>query len=242
MRAYIVSADALNLREQPSTEAAVLVRLVRGQAVARLDEVEWGAGWWRVFADTGGDMAFEGYCVARHLSSATAGSAPAPPAVSSAGPDPATIMLSRHFSLADLTISETAARRGIDNTPTGEVLENLKRTAGHLEDIQTRLGAIIAVSSAYRSPALNRVIGGSNSSDHTRGLAADFTCRAIGTPHEVCTRIEASGIGFDQLIHEFGRWVHIGFGPRMRRQSLTVFQGTGYKLGILTEAEARALS
>jgi zinc D-Ala-D-Ala carboxypeptidase len=243
MRAYEVTANpALNLREQPESSAQVLVQLKKGQVVARLDDVEWGAGWWRVFADPAGDTsAYEGYCAGRHLRPVTStgqgGRQPAEPA-----PDPHSVtMLSETFSMADMTISETAARKGINNVPTGQELVNLKSTADRMEDLRRSLGgAVISISSAYRSRALNAEIGGSNNSDHTRGLAVDFTCSSLGTPYQVCQRIEAAGVKFDQLIHEFGRWVHIGFGSRMRQQSLTIFRGTGYRLGILTEAEARA--
>lgn len=130
--------------------------------------------------------------------------------------------LSPHFTLAELTASETAARRGIDNDPPPEVIERLKHTALGLEAVRIRLGAPIIVSSGYRSPELNVAVGGSKNSDHTRGDAADFICPGFGAPSTIVSALKDSGIQFDQLIEEFGRWVHISFGPRMRDQVLRI--------------------
>jgi zinc D-Ala-D-Ala carboxypeptidase len=130
--------------------------------------------------------------------------------------------LSPHFTLAEMTVSETAARRGIDNDPPPDVVERLKHTALGLEAVRIRLGAPIVVSSGYRSPALNAAIGGAQNSDHTRGDAADFICPGFGAPSTIVSALKDSGIQFDQLIEEFGRWVHISFGPRMRGQVLRI--------------------
>jgi hypothetical protein len=130
--------------------------------------------------------------------------------------------LSPHFTLAEMTVSETAARRGIDNDPPPDVVERLKHTALGLEAVRIRLGAPIVVSSGYRSPALNAAIGGAQNSDHTRGDAADFICQGFGAPSTIVSALKDSGIQFDQLIEEFGRWVHISFGPRMRGQVLRI--------------------
>ena len=58
------------------------------------------------------------------------------------------------------------------------------------------------------------------------------------TPYQLCQEVKKAGIKFDQIIHEFGRWMHISFAPEMRQQELTIFKPEGkYKAGILTEAE-----
>ena len=64
--------------------------------------------------------------------------------------------------------------------------------------------------------------GGSAPPAHMVGFAADFACPANGKPLAVCRAIAAAGIPFDQLIHEYGRWIHIGIGPRARQQLLTI--------------------
>jgi len=142
--------------------------------------------------------------------------------------------LSPHFSLSELTASQTAIRRGIDNTPPPDVVETLKRTALGLEGVRSVLGSPVIISSGYRSPALNRAIGGAGRSQHTLGEAADFICPGYGSPLEVCRAIVKAGIGFDQLIHE-GTWVHISFTQKPRGQVLTAHfnvSGVSYTRGL----------
>lgn len=143
--------------------------------------------------------------------------------------------LSPHFTLSELIGSQTAARLGIANTPSPIVLSNLEGTAAKLEQIRQILGNnFIAISSGYRSPALNRAIGGSTSSAHCLGYAVDFICPKFGTPLQICQKIMASPIKYDQLIFE-GTWVHISFDPKNRGEDLTAtFKGgkVSYSKGI----------
>jgi len=147
------------------------------------------------------------------------------------------MMLSKHFSLEELTASEVAARAGIDNTPPAEAIRNLVRLAEGLELVRAALrNNAIHVTSGYRSPRLNQMVGGSKNSMHTQGLAADILCPAFGPPLEVCRAIATSGIPADQVIHEFGRWCHVGFAPEghaARNELLTIANAaTGYELGL----------
>lgn len=132
--------------------------------------------------------------------------------------------LTDHFTLDELTASQTAARRGINNIPSAATVDNLTRTAQTLEHIRVLLGSRpVVVSSGYRSPALNAAVGGAKNSAHMLGLAADFTCPGFGSPLAICQKLAASDLGFDQLIQE-GTWVHIGLSPegqKPRRQVLT---------------------
>ncbi|MDP2026461.1 D-Ala-D-Ala carboxypeptidase family metallohydrolase [Sulfuriferula sp.] len=131
------------------------------------------------------------------------------------------MQLTPNFSLEELVKSDTALRRGIDNTPDGIVSGNLREyTAPGLEQVRALLGHAVRISSGYRCPQLNRVIGGSATSAHVHGLAADFTAPEYGTPSQIARAIAASDIQFDQLIME-GTWIHIGFAPVPRRQLLT---------------------
>ena len=129
--------------------------------------------------------------------------------------------LSHNFSLAELTHSETAVRKGLNNEPGAEVLENLKSLATALESVRALLGAPILISSGYRSPEVNAAVGGSANSAHCRGLAADFISPRYGSPLEICTALAASDIAFDQLLLEGGSWTHLSIAPTMRRQVLT---------------------
>ena len=144
--------------------------------------------------------------------------------------------LTDHITEEELTFSQTATRKGIDNSPSPAARENLVLVAGALEEVRTLLGDVpILVSSGYRSPELNTAVGGAKNSAHLKGLAADFTAPAFGSVIEVAQKIAASGIQYDQLIYEYGTWVHIGLpgeGAAPRRQDLSIFPGTGYFEGI----------
>ncbi len=143
--------------------------------------------------------------------------------------------LSEHFTLAELTASDTAARQGIDNTPSPEIVGELRRTAELLERVRDILKAPIIVTSGYRCLALNRAIGSADTSAHVRGMAADFKAPGFGSPLEVCRRLQmyAEALDYDQLIFEFSAWTHIGRADAPRRQDLTI-DGQGTRWGIST--------
>lgn len=142
--------------------------------------------------------------------------------------------LSRHHTLAMLVRSETAARRGIDNTPDAQLVPNLRLLARGLDRVRELLGHPLEISSGFRSPALNAAVGGTPGSQHTHGLAADFACPAFGPPIVVARAIVASEIVFDQLILEFGRWVHVSFTRTPRRRAMTIHSSAqGYLDGIV---------
>ena len=109
--------------------------------------------------------------------------------------------LSPNFALDELTASETAARHGIDNTPDQATIQNLTRLANALQEVRALLGnKVIIISSGYRSPELNQKVGGSATSDHCKGLAADFICPSYGTPDEIVRVVMASAIPYKQVI------------------------------------------
>lgn len=120
--------------------------------------------------------------------------------------------LTPHFTLEELVHSSEAVRRGLKNDPPPEVLPRLGRLAQLLERVRMVLGVPVVVSSGYRSPAVNRAVGGSSKSAHMEGRASDFIAPGFGTPQEVAKHIRDSGIAFDQLIYE-GTWVHIAIPP-----------------------------
>jgi hypothetical protein len=131
--------------------------------------------------------------------------------------------MSEHFSLEELTRSELAARRGIDNTPTPEISANLAHLAVWLlEPTRELLSVPMHVNSGYRSFALNVAVGGSKTSAHMRGDACDFY--PIGmTLCDAFERIRHSSLPFDQVIIECNTWIHIGaakIGEEPRRQAL----------------------
>ncbi len=127
--------------------------------------------------------------------------------------------LTDNFSLAELTQSITAANRGIDNTPTAVVIMNLRALAQKvLQPAREHLGAPITVSSGYRSPKLNKVIGGAKHSQHKLGEAADIICENNG----LVFNFIMNHLEFDQLIWEFGneqqpQWIHVSFSRTQNR-------------------------
>lgn len=144
------------------------------------------------------------------------------------------VNLSAHFSLAEMTASEIAIRKGLDNTPTPEIVENLKLLCVYLERVRELLAVPMIVHSGYRSPKVNAALGGSEKSAHMQGLACDFTAPNFGTPQEVCRMIVESDIAWDQLICE-GSWTHFAISDNMRKMVLTAHFNGGkatYTAGI----------
>ena len=133
--------------------------------------------------------------------------------------------LSQHFTLAEFTASDIAQRRGIDNTPSPQVVEELKRTASLMEQVRTLLNSPITITSGYRCSALNKYVGSQPTSKHVQGLACDFKAVAYGDPLAICKAIERSGMVFGKLILEYytpdgGGWTHIQIGTE--RKILTI--------------------
>lgn len=161
------------------------------------------------------------------------------PLLSGAGPDksnPTSLLFPPNLSLGKLIFSPTAQKRGIDNRPPPSIEHNLLRLAQTLDKVNALLSPYhMDISSAYRCPPLNQAVGGATHSMHLLGLAADFVCPDYGSPLHICRAIVASGIEFDQIIHEYGRWVHLGLaapGHASRRQQLTI-SNRGTQVGLL---------
>lgn len=122
--------------------------------------------------------------------------------------------LTKSFSLLELTSSETAARKGIDNTPTHNVVVNLRELCVNvLQPLRDLYNKPINITSGYRSPKLNKAIGGSSSSDHCLGNAADFT-----VPKDDYARVFGmiQDMSVDQCILEmctngYPQWIHVSF-------------------------------
>lgn len=135
--------------------------------------------------------------------------------------------LSRNFTLAELTVSQEAARSGLPNKPNADQVERLRRLCAEvLQPLRDALRCPVVVTSGYRSPTINRRIGGSVSSQHCRGEAADLIVPGM-EPAEVVARIHKLALPVDQCIEEFGRWVHVSHGPRHRRQYLAAQRAAG---------------
>lgn len=116
--------------------------------------------------------------------------------------------LSPNFTLEELTVSEIAQRKGLDNTPNATETANLVRVAELLEQVRSLLNKPILVNSAFRSKPVNDAVGSKDSSQHRIGCAADIRVPGM-TPKQVVQACIDGGIPFDQIIEEFGSWTHI---------------------------------
>jgi len=125
--------------------------------------------------------------------------------------------LSKNFTLGELTKSQTATRHSIDNTPSLTTIDNLQLLVDNvLQPVRLHFGRPVTISSGYRSPKLNTAIGGSATSDHTKGQAADI--EIVGVDNKVLAEFIRDNLPFTQLILEFyidgvadSGWVHVSY-------------------------------
>lgn len=125
--------------------------------------------------------------------------------------------LSPHFSLAEMCVSAAASRANISNIPTGEnTIAKLKDLAWRMEIVRVLLGGKpITITSGFRTTQVNNLVGGSKTSDHMQAVACDFNRPGL-TVKDCADLIEDSALEYDQIIL-YKTHLHIGFGPRMRR-------------------------
>ncbi len=142
--------------------------------------------------------------------------------------------LSNNFSLKELTASQTAERKGIDNTPSPEHQENLKLLcAAILQPVRDHFSKVVTISSGYRSPELCIAIGSSTKSQHASGCAADF--EIFGVSNKALADYIDSELHYDQLILEYWNesdpnsgWVHCSFSEgQNRKQYLRAYKENG---------------
>jgi len=134
-----------------------------------------------------------------------------------------TTLLSAHFSLEELTITD---HREYSNEPNESERQNLVRLANFLEQVKFVLGGVpIMVNSAYRSAEVNAAVGSKETSQHRLGCAADLRVPGM-TPDQVVQAVIGSQLEFDQCIREFDRWTHLSVpsheGEKPRRQALII--------------------
>jgi len=127
-------------------------------------------------------------------------------------------MIGQHLTIEQCCKSETAIRKGIDNTPSPDIVSVMNQTAIHIYDPLKEQFGNIAFSSFYRSVKLNKAIGGSPTSSHCKGEAIDFDMDGIkgGITNSMLFYYVLNNLEFDQLIWEFGTdenpaWVHVGY-------------------------------
>ena len=151
--------------------------------------------------------------------------------------------LTENFTLSEMVKSETALRHGLDNTPGDTEIANLKRlTENVLQPIRNHYRTGVKVNSGFRHPEVNAAVGGSKTSDHCRGQAADIEIPGVANA-DLATWI-SKNLKFTQLILEFytpgipdSGWVHVSYDPaNLKCQVMTAMKENGktvYKPGII---------
>ena len=154
------------------------------------------------------------------------------------------LRISKNFSVSEMVKSATATRLGVDNSPSSLHLVNMTHLAINiLQPVRDKFG-VITINSGYRSPALNAKVGGSKTSQHCNGQAADF--ESFSTPNPDLAKWISKNLDFDQLILEFydgvdpnSGWIHCSYNLMGNRgKILTALKQNGkvaYKTGLVSK-------
>lgn len=142
--------------------------------------------------------------------------------------------LSKNFTLSEMTKSETALRHGMDNTPGKTEIANMVVLCEKiLQPVRDHYARGVKVNSGYRHPEVNAKVGGSKTSDHTKGMAADI--EIPGVPNHELAEWISKNLEFTQVILEFytpgvpdSGWVHVSYDPAdLKKQELTAVRRDG---------------
>ena len=128
----------------------------------------------------------------------------------------------KYFTIKELSKSSTATKLGINNTPNSEIVSNLEKLVDSILDpLREEYGKPIQVNSGYRCDALNKAVGGSKTSHHRYGLAADITGKSKFENRKLFILAQQLDLPFDQLIDESDySWIHISYSDKPRKQIL----------------------
>ena len=128
----------------------------------------------------------------------------------------------KYFTIKELCKSATATQKRIDNTPNSEIVNNLEKLVSIILDpLREAYGKPIRVNSGYRSEALNKAVGGSKTSQHMTGLAADISAGSVAENKKLFELVKKLNLPFDQLIDESKfKWIHVSYREKPRKQVL----------------------
>lgn len=128
----------------------------------------------------------------------------------------------KYFTIKELCHSDTAIKKNIDNTPNSEIINNLTQLINNvLDPLREKYGKPIIVNGGYRCSELNKVLRGSNTSQHLTGQAADITVGSAQKNRQLFGLILYLDLPFDQLIDESNfKWIHVSFSKNPRKQIL----------------------
>ena len=149
------------------------------------------------------------------------------------------MQLSKHFKLKEFTKSQIAARNGINNTPHSGDVKNLENLCYEiLEPVRAKFDKPVTINSGFRSLEVNRKLGSSDSSQHTKGQAVDFEIAGVANIQVAYWLV--SNVDFDQCILEFYKpddgqagWVHVSYNEKgSNRKQVLTFDGKSYSNGL----------
>lgn len=140
--------------------------------------------------------------------------------------------ITKNFTLAELTRSDTAKARGIQNIPNEEEYKNMVTLCKNiLQPLREKLGKPITVNSCFRCSELNKAVGGAKNSQHLTGSAADIVVKGISI-YDLANFIK-DNFEFDQCILEYNVWVHVSYKTSGNRNQCLTINKNGTQLGFI---------
>ncbi len=125
-----------------------------------------------------------------------------------------------NFTISELIKSDTAIKNNINNMPDIKSLDNLLDLIFYcLQPLRDKLGKPVIITSGYRNQKVNTLVKGKNNSQHLKGQAVDFKVKGM-TTQQTIDFVKNADIEFDQLINEYGKWVHISFNKNNNRKQI----------------------
>ena len=125
-----------------------------------------------------------------------------------------------NFKMSELTHSDEAIKHNINNMPDINSMDCMLDLIFYcLQPLRDKIGKPFDISSGYRNSQVNKLVGGVSNSQHTKGQAVDFTIRGMSVEAAINT-IKNAGVEYDQLINEYGRWIHISFVKGKNRKQI----------------------
>ena len=131
------------------------------------------------------------------------------------------IKLNESFNLDEFTISQVAERHGYNNQPNEQQIDNLTELCANvLQPLREIIQVPIVITSGFRSFDVNTIVGGASNSQHLEGKAADFIVPSMNLVDVF--NISLDHLPFDQLIYEFGKWIHVSLNGKLNRRSVMI--------------------
>jgi uncharacterized protein YcbK (DUF882 family) len=128
-------------------------------------------------------------------------------------------LITKHFTLEELTYSDIGIRNNIENIPNSEQIENLKQlTYNVLQPLRTHFDKPVVITSGFRNLRINTLVGGKTNSQHLKGEAVDFIIQSV--PFSIIIDYIKNNLDFDQCINEYNQWIHCSYSQNRNRKQV----------------------